>query len=50
MREADGYARDLAEASQAVAQEHLGRAARVRYWQHVLDAYASLYRGGERTV
>ena len=44
LRQADDLAREVAEASQALATAHLGRAPRIAYWQHVLDAYVALYR------
>jgi len=44
LRQADDLAREVAEAAQALAKEHLGRSGRLRYWQQLLDTYASLYR------
>ena len=44
LRQADDYARELAANSQAQALKHLSRRARFRYWQALLDRYASLQR------
>lgn len=44
LRHADSYAKQVAATGQAFALRHLSRRARFRYWQALLDRYATLQR------